>query len=124
MKKSAFFRWSSRDCGRLPLTLSPVVSDAVHEGDGGQRRVETLAARVRVGPAAGDVDDLGVEDITHEEDLVVLERQGAVDVDGERREALGEHDAFLERLDDFFVIQAIRRRIHHSLSVAQRDTAP
>src|SRR6185295_9238552 len=44
--------------------------------------------------------------------------------DLERREVLDEADPFLERLDHFLVVQAVRRRVLQPLAIDDRDPAP
>ena len=49
-----------------------------------------------------------------------LQRAALVGNRFDRIDVLGEGDAFLERLDHFFVIQAVGRRIHHPLAIGDR----
>ena len=53
-----------------------------------------------------------------------LQRAALVGNGFDRIDVLGEDDPFLERLDDFLVIQPVRRRIDHPLAIGERDAAP
>ena len=49
---------------------------------------------------------------------------GIVDLDGERRKAFGETDAFLQRLFHFLVVQRVRRAVDQALAIGDRGSAP
>ena len=53
-----------------------------------------------------------------------LRRAVFVDVDRERREALGERDAFLERLLDLLVVERVRGTVDQAPAVGDRHAAP
>ena len=62
-------------------------------------------------------------------DLHALEAQRAcpaalVHFHGERRQALGEPDAFLQRLRDFLMVQRVARRVDQPAPVSDGDAAP
>ena len=47
-----------------------------------------------------------------------------IDLDGDRRQALGEADALLQRLGHFLVVQGVGRRIDQAAAIGDGDAAP
>ena len=112
--------------GRVALLVERAEILAVDEG---VRRV--LARQHRVGLRARRHQDgarrqgrLDLRAILLARDLERLGMAVGIDLDGDRRQALGEADVLLQRLHHFLVVQRVGRRIDQAAAIGDGDAAP